>query len=95
MMTWCHATIRPSLGLVIGTVQSHASFAAGHITHYRHACAAATTRAAAERAPALADLHTPYLERLAAPGLVTEDIHSRRSTNPHATTSKWWNTKLE
>jgi len=81
----------PSLGLVIGTVQSYV-IRSGAYNVLVDTCCGNDKQRPAE--PPFHDLHTPYLERLAALGLRPEDIHFVLCTHLHVD-HVGWNTRLE
>ncbi|MDP9012273.1 MAG: MBL fold metallo-hydrolase [Pseudomonadota bacterium] len=81
----------PSLGLVIGTVQSYV-IRTGSYNVLVDTCCGNDKQRPSE--PPFHDLHTPYLERLAALGLRPEDIHFVLCTHLHVD-HVGWNTKLE
>ena len=81
----------PSLGLVIGTVQSYV-IRSGSYNVLVDTCCGNDKQRPSE--PPFHDLHTPYLERLDALGLRPDDIHFVLCTHLHVD-HVGWNTKLE
>lgn len=81
----------PELGVVIGTIQSYVIRSGGFNILVDTCCGNDKQRPAE---PPFHDLHTPYLERLAALGLAPEDIHFVLCTHLHVD-HVGWNTRLD